>query len=347
MPLDIYSTRAQLAAIEVLPREYSFLYDLFAADMGAVEDEKAIYDFKKGVQRMAPFVVPGTGGVLMERDGYETLEIGFPTIAPERLLGKNDITNRFFGENVLGAMNPQQRAKKQMTQDLIDMRKAIQRRREWMVAMVLLTGKLNIFEYTEAGRNLRTNKIADYNFTNNYTPTNLWNAAGAKIDDDMREVFDLVYDGLGMVDVIVMDPDSASAMVHNSDYMKQFDMKNADMGEIKTRYVGQGVRYWGRNADGVDMYSFSGRYLDDDGTYKRWLPHGTVIAGSRGILKVPHGPVMQVEDPGMNAEPKWYIKKEVPFRCGDVRANTVSNRLTSCPTVVPFNVDAWAVMHVL
>ena len=347
MPLDIYSTRAQLAAIEVLPREYSFLYDTFAADMGAVEDEKVIYDYKKGVQRMAPFVVPGTGGILMERDGYETLEIGFPTIAPERLLGKNDVNSRFFGENVLGAMTPQQRAKKQMTQDLIDMRKAVQRRREWMVMKVLLTGKLEIFEYTNAGRNLKTNKIADYNFTNNYTPSNKWNAAGAKIDDDMREVFDLVYDGLGMVDIIIMDPDSASAMVHNSDYMKQFDQKNANMGDINTRYVGQGVRYWGRNADGVDMFSFSGRYIDDDGAYKRCLPTGTVIAGSRGILKVPHGPVWQVEDPGMNADGKWSVKTVVPFRCGDVRANTVSNRLTSCPTVVPFNVDAWAVMHVM
>ncbi|MBQ8111355.1 MAG: major capsid protein [Clostridia bacterium] len=347
MPLDIYSTRAQLAAVEVLPREYSFLYDTFAADMGAVEDEKAIYDFRKGVKRMAPFVVPGTGGVLMERDGYETREIGFPTIAPERLLGKNDITGRSFGENVLGAMTPQQRARKQMTQDLIDMRKAVQRRREWMVRSVLLSGRLDIFEYTNAGRNINTTKVADYNFTNNYTPSTPWSSAGAKIDDDMREVFDLVYEGLGMVDVIVMDPDAASAMIHNSDYMKQFDAKNANMGDINTQYKGQGVRYWGRNADGVDMFSFSGKFIDDDGVYKRCLPSGTVIAGSRGILKVPHGPVMQVEDPGMNAEPKWYIKKEVPFRCGDVKANTISNRLTSCPTVVPFNVDAWAVMHVL
>lgn len=347
MPLDMYSTRAQLAALEVLPREYSFLYDTFCIDMGAVEDEKAIYDFKKGVKRMAPFVVPGTGGVLMERDGFETLEIGFPTIAPERLLGKNDVTARSFGENVLGAMSPQQRARKQMTQDLIDMRKAIQRRREWMAAKVLLTGKLEIFEYTNNGRNLKTNKVANYNFTQYYTPATKWNVSGAKIDDDFREVFDLVYDGQGMVDIIVMDPDAASAMIHNSDYMKQFDQKNANMGDINTRYVGQGVRYWGRNADGVDMFSFSGRYIDDDGVYKRWLPSGTVIAGSRGILKVPHGPVWQVEEPGMNAEGKWYVKKEVPFRCGDVRANTVSNRLTSCPTVVPFNVDAWAVMNVL
>ena len=347
MPFDIYSTRAQLAAIEVLPREYSVLYDTFASDMGAVEDEKAIYDFRKGVQRMAPFVVPGTGGVLMPRDGFETLEIGFPTVAPERIVDKKSITGRSFGEKVLGAMTPQQRARKQMTQDLIDMRKAIQRRREWMALQVLLTGKLEIFEYTNAGRNIKTNKVADYHFTNHYTPDIAWDQAGAKVDDDMREAYDLVYDGLGNVTVIVMDPDAASAMIHNSDYMKQFDQKNADMGQINTRYVGQGVRYWGRNADGVDMYSFSGKYMDDDGNYKRCLPSGTVLVGAQGILKVPHGPVMQVEEPGVNAEPKWYIKKEVPFRFGDINANTVTNRLTSCPTVVPFNVDAWCVMHVL
>lgn len=347
MPLDIYSTRAQLAVVEILPREYSFIYDTFASDMGAVEDEEAIYDFRKGAKRMAPFVVPGTGGVLMPRDGYETLSIGFPTIAPERIVDKKTITGRAFGEKVLGAMTPQQRARKLMVRDLMDMRKAIQRRREWMALKVLLTGKLEILEYTNNGRNTKTNKVADYHFTNNYTPDTAWDQAGAKIDDDMREAFDMTYEGQGMVDVMVMDPDATSAMIHNSDFMKQFDQKNANMGDINARYVGQGVRYWGRNADGVDLFSFSGKFMDDDGVYKRCLPSGTIICGSRGILKVPHGPVMQVEEPGKNAEPNWYIKKEVPFRFGDINANTVTNRLTSCPTVVPFNVDAWTVMHVL
>lgn len=134
MPMDIYSTRAQLAAIEQLPREYSFLYDTFCADMGAVEESKAIWDFRKGDRQMAPVVHPDVGGVLMGRQGYETREVGFCTIAPERLIANPDLQNRAFGEQILGAMTPAQREKKMLVRDLVDMRKAIQRRREWMAA---------------------------------------------------------------------------------------------------------------------------------------------------------------------------------------------------------------------
>ena len=86
MPIDIYSTRAQLQAIEQMPREYSALHDYFCHDSGTVEDSKAIWDYRKGSRRMAPTVHPGTGGVLMERDGYQTREIGFCCIAPERII---------------------------------------------------------------------------------------------------------------------------------------------------------------------------------------------------------------------------------------------------------------------
>jgi len=72
----------------------------------------------------------------------------------------------------------------------------------------------------------------------------------------------------------------------------------------------------------------------------------TIIGGS-GLIKMPHGPVTQVEEPGPNARHKTYIKKEVPLRYGSVESNAVKNRLTSRPTAVPFNVDAWVVGHVL
>lgn len=345
--MDIYSTRAQLAAIELLPPEYSFLYDLFCADMGAVEDDKAIYDFRKGTRRMAPVVHEGAGGVLMGRDGYETLEIGFCTIAPERIIENNDLKGRSFGENVLGAMTPQQREKKMLAKDLTDMRKAIQRRREWMARQVLLTGKLSVFRYTNEGRDLKTTLVADYGFTQNYTPDTPWGDAGAKIDRDMKNIVDMVYDGLGVAEVMVMAPDAADAMLENSNYIKNYDLKNADMGKISTKYRGQGVRFIGYNSDGVEMYSFSGKFLDDDGQMKPYLPSGTVLVGGKGILKCPHGPVTQVEDPGPNAQHKTYIKKEVPLRYGSIDGNAIKNRLTSRPTIVPFNVDAWVVANVL
>ena len=235
MPIDIYSTRAQLAAIEQLPREYSFLFDTFCADMGAVEEDKAIWDFRKGERQMAPVVHPGVGGVVMGRQGYETREIGFCTIAPERLIANPDLQKRAFGEDILGAMTPAQREKKMLVRDLVDMRKAIQRRREWMARQVLLTGKLSVFRYTNEGRDLNTTLIADYGFTQNFTPDTPWSGASAKIDSDMHEIFDLVYDGLGIVEKIVMAPDVADAMIHNSAYIKQFDSRNINMGEINTR----------------------------------------------------------------------------------------------------------------
>lgn len=345
--MDIYSTRAQLAAIDLMPREYSALFDFFCHDAGTVEDDKAIYDYRKGSRRMAPFVHANAGDVPMARDGYETREIGFCTIAPSRIITNNDLKGRSFGENVLGAMTPAEREKKMLARDLTDMRKAIQRRYEWMARQVLLTGKLSIFEYTNEGRGLEANMVADYGFTNNYVPDTRWDQTGAKIDDDMHEIFDLVYDGLGYVDRIWMAPNVAAALHDNSNYIKLFDGRNIDMGKLNSQYKGQGVRFIGWNSDGVEMYSLSGTFIDDDGQAKKLIPDGTLIAGSADVLKMSFGPVTQVEEPGVNARHKTYIKKQVPLRYGSIDGNTIKNRLTSCPTVVPENVDGWCVAKVL
>lgn len=345
--MDIYSTRAQLAAIDLMPREYSALFDFFCHDAGTVEDDKAIYDYRKGSRRMAPFVHANAGDVPMARDGYETREIGFCTIAPSRIITNNDLKGRSFGENVLGALTPAEREKKMLARDLTDMRKAIQRRYEWMARQVLLTGKLSIFEYTNEGRGLEANMVADYGFTNNYVPDTSWNQTGAKIDDDMHEIFDLVYDGLGYVDRIWMAPNVAAALRDNSNYIKLFDGRNIDMGKLNSQYKGQGVRFIGWNSDGVEMYSLSGTFIDDDGQAKKLIPDGTLIAGSADVLKMSFGPVTQVEEPGVNARHKTYIKKQVPLRYGSIDGNTIKNRLTSCPTVVPENVDGWCVAKVL
>lgn len=343
--LDIYSTRAQLAAIDLMPREYSVLYDFFARETGNVEDDKAIYDFRKGSREMAPMVIPGGGGVVMGRGAYETKEIGFCQIAPERVIENNDLKGRAFGERILGALTPQEREKRMLARDIMEMRAAIQRRREWMVRQVLLNGKLEIFTYNNEGRGKLASMVADYSFTNIYTAD--WTDPEADIDYDMKSIFDMVYDGLGYVDRIIMAPDVASVIMRDPNFTKLYDMKNVNAGEIKTRYAGSGLRYIGTNADGVDLWSCSGNFVDDDGVVKPLIPSGKLIAGSANLLNVPHGPVTQVEEPGMNAQHKTYIKKEVPLRYGSVESNAIKNRITSCPTVVPVNVDGWVVATVL
>lgn len=346
--MDIYDTRAQLAAIDLMEPEYTFLHDMTVRDGGTVEDDKAIYDYRKGSRKMAPVVHPGTGGVLMEREGFQTREIGFATIAPERVIEVNQLYGRSFGEKILGAMTPAERAKKMQARDLVEMRKAIQRRREHMARQLVLNGKLELFEYTNEGRSKRANLIADYGFTNVFVPgqdSAAWDQGGAKIESDMQKILDLAQAGLGVVEWMIMAPNVANALLYNSDYVKRLDIRNMNIGEINARYRGQGVRFVGHNIDGVEMYSFAGTYIDDDGLVKPIMPSGTLIAGCKGMLIEYHGPVTQVEK--VDGDPITYIKKEVPLKYSSIESNSTKNRLTSRPTIVPENIDGWVVANVL
>lgn len=346
--IDIYSTYAQLAAIEQLPKESSFLWDVFVREEGVVEDEKAFYDFRKGALQMAPVVHPYTGGVVMGRTGYETREIDFCCIAPERVIEAHQLKNRFFGERVLGAMNPAQREKKMLVQDLMDMRKAIQRRREWMARQLILTGKLEIFKYTDEGRDKHATMHADFGFTQHFTPDTPWGQTGARISDNLKQITDLVCDeGMGDVDIIVMAPDVASAMESDELFMKQHDIRRMDTGTLKSAYRGGGLRYMGQTSDGKDMYSLSAKFVDDDNVLKPFIPAGTLIAGSHGMLKCIHGPVIQVEKEDSSSQHNVYVKREVPLRYGSTKSNAIKNRLTSCPALMPINVDGWCVAKVI
>lgn len=348
MPLDIYSTYAQLAAIEKMPKISSLLWDLFVKDEGVVEEDQAIYDYRKGVIQMAPIVHKNTGGVLMGRSGYETRMIDFCTIAPERMIEADQIKSRMFGEKIFGGMTPEQREKKMLAEDQTAMRNAIQRRREWMARGLILTGKQEIFKYTSEGRSKVATLHADFGFTQYFQPETTWDQPGAKIDDDMKEMLDIVVnDGMGDVDVALMHPSVVSAMNANSDYLNLRNILHIDIANTQNTYRGDGVRYLGRNIDGIDMYSASGRFIDDDGKIKELIPYGTIIMGKRGMIKCTHGPVIQVEDYTANAKHKVYVKREVPLRYASIETNSLKNRITSRPALMPYNVDGWLVAKVL
>lgn len=347
---NLFSTAVMLKAVEQMPRIYTFLSDMFAGDDGLCDDERALYDYRRGAETgLAPFIVPGTGGVAINREGYEMREVRFSTLAPERIVTLADVSGRMFGEAITGALTPEQRSKRIIARDLTELRAMVQNRRNWMVREVLLKGKLEIKRYTHEGVEKDASMLADFGFTNFYTPATPWNQAGAKINYDMEKVFDMVYDGLGDVDILVMGAGVFEAMMENSTYCKTLDMDRVFMGEISTRYQGQGVRYRGTNTDGVKMVSYSGHFLNDDRQMEYHIPAGTILVGSTSNkpIKIKHGPINNVEGLDESANIHTYIKKEVPFRIGGSQKGAITTRLVSRPTVIPYNVGAWAVMKVL
>lgn len=346
--LDIYSTYAQLAAIEQMPRPQTLLWDLFVNDEGVVEEDKAIYDYRKGVIQMAPIVHENTGGVVMGRTGYETNMIDFCTIAPERVIEAYQLKNRFFGEKIMGGMTPDQREKKMLAKDQKEMLDAIQRRREWMARQLILTGKQEIFKYTNEGRDKIATLHADFGFTQHFVPETPRNQPGAKIRSDMKRINDLVVNqGMGSVDIYLMAFDVAEAIEADETYLKQQNVLRLDTPNLESVHRGDGLRYMGRNADGIDMYSFSGKFINDLGLPEDIIPAGTLIAGKRKMLKSLHGPVIQVEDVGPNAKHKVYVKREVPLRYASIESNALKNRITSRPALMPYNIDGWCLAKVL
>lgn len=347
---DMFKTTVMLKAVEQMPRLYTFLSDTFGEEGDTYADDTATYDYRKGAATgLAPIVVPGTGGIPMSREGYEMRQIKFCEMAPEREVTLEDISVRMFGEKVLGAMTPEQRAKKIMARDLTYLRTLNQNRRNWMVREVLLKGALEIRRYTREGREKEPTLFANFGFTNFYIPATKWNQAGAKIDYDMEAAFDLAYDGLCNPDVMVMGRGVFECMMDNSKFTEKLDMRNVDLGEINSKYKGQGIRFRGYNSDGVAMYSDHGKFINDDRQIENEVPDGCIILGSTKdkAVKVCHGIINKVKGQGENSEWHSYVKKEVPFRFGSEDNDVVGTRMTSRPTVVPNNVDGWVVMKVL
>lgn len=336
-------TLTMLKAVELMPTKPNFMTDMFVKDIGAVEDEHAVWDYMKGTRRMAPFVVGGVGGVELPRDGFQTREITFPYIAPERIVDDNMLKTRMFGEVLYGGMTPAERSRKIQARDLNEMKDSIDNRIGWMANRVLFNGKLEILRYVNGGREAQTTQIADYGFTNNYVPTVKWNQANADIIEDLMALNDLVTAGGGVVEHIVMGADLGAIALKNQHFLDMLDKKNVNVGEINLKYKGNGVRLLGVTPDGIQMYIHSGKYIDDDGIEKPVIPAGKLVAGGRDALKLAYGPVTLVDKDGADGQHKTYIAKMVPERIASQQSNTISNRITSRPVIVPFNVDAWAV----
>ncbi len=223
---------------------------------------------------------------------------------------------------------------------------SIQWRREWLVAQVLLYGKIDIIKYTGDGKMTTADEVVDYGFTNLFTAGTPWSGDTADIQADMGSLFDMVEAGLGTSEVLVMAPDVKAAIQSNEKFLQKLNLLHVSNGELKTEHRQHGVTYIGTSPDGQEMYSYGGTVTSETGTVIPLIPSGKIICGSRKMLRCTHGPVTQVEK-NEDGEFRTYIAKEVPLKYSDTKTNTVKQRVTSRPMVYPINASGWAVGDVL
>ena len=94
--MDIYKTKVILQAVEQIKPVNTFLRTVFFPFSKTLLTEDVLIDSKKGKRKVAPFVAPRVGGVVVSREGYKTNKITAPRIAPERALTIDDISSRLI-----------------------------------------------------------------------------------------------------------------------------------------------------------------------------------------------------------------------------------------------------------
>lgn len=348
--LDLFTTATMLKAVEIMKPVPRFLGDMFCQDAGTSDDDRVFYDYRKGDQTgLAPFVVPGTGGITINREPFEMRQVRFSRMAPQRIITMRDISVRQFGEKVIGGMTPAERSKRKVAEDLKVLRTVNQNRRNWMAREVLIKGKLEICRYTHEGREAKASMMADFGFENFYEPAVKWDQAGARFEYDIEKFTETILEEGGDVNMIVMGPGVFDTMLEDEIYLKSLDLRNADLGELRTRYAGQGIYFRGMTRNGIQMVTDVAKFRNDDGEMEYEIPYGCVLLASttKKPIKIMHGPITKVKGSDDTAHHETYVKKEVPFRIGDSDNDTIINRMVSCPTIIPDNVGGWGVMRVL
>lgn len=336
MPINIYETRTMLQAVEQRMPVHTFLLNTFFSDSETQLTEKIDVDYKKGKRKMAPFVAPRIGGVIMEREGFTTKTYKVPKIAPERILTVDDISKRGMGENIYSQKTPEERAIEALAKDIDELDDQITRREEWMCREVLFNGKV-----TMKGEGLE--QVVDYSFTNKETLSgdNLWTSELSDPIEDLKGWRLSIIQKTGKApNVVIMSSDATDAFVKNVKVKEYMDKRRINIGNIEPSIKDDAVTFIGKfPALGIEIYSYDEWFLDDDEVEQPMVPVGHILMGSKGMNKRLYGAVTQME----NGTFVTYEGTRVPKKWDDEKNETKNIRLSSRPLPVPDDVDSWYV----
>lgn len=342
--INLYETRTMMAAVEKMMPVKTFFRDTFFSRTETYLTEKIDVDYKKGKRKMAPFVAPRVGGIVMNRQGFSTKSYTPPRVAPERILTKDDISSRAFGEDVYSKRTPEQRAGELLGKDLAELDEFITRREEWMCREILTTGKVTMKGFVDDTGTNTIDEVIDYSLSNKEVllDTAKWDVATSKKYEDLKRWRLAVIKSSGRApNVCIMSSDVVDLFFADAEIQKKFNMFNMKFGNIQPRIVDDSVTYIGTLSElGLEIYSYDEWFLDDAGAEQPMMPTKMVILARIGMAKRVYGAITQMD----NSENFVTIEGErVPKVWADNGNDVKMVKVSSRPLPVPEDVDDWYV----
>ena len=353
MAFDITNTHHLLAAYEQASPVSSFLRDRYfpcnpSTDIFTTDD--VLLEYKKGTQKLAPFVSPRIGGKTVLRKGYRMERYEPAFVAPKRPLTIDDLNKKGFREAIYSQLTPEQRQGAIVTKDMVEMEDLIVRREEAMAAEVMTTNALVMKHYGDNDTDFEEKYIQYFEGESNpavFTITTPWTQEGADIYRDLKGMLDVARDNTVRVTELLIAPDVAFAIQDNEKIQKYLNIEGYKLGHIQPRELNQaGAAYIGTlNILGkmIDVICYDAQYESDEGEMVPYLPAGTVILTTPAAGRSAYGAITQLES---DEQFHTYAGKRVPKYTSDKKADIRELRLASRPLLMPNHKNCFIVANV-
>jgi len=348
--INIDDTRTLLKAIEENYKPSGLLVNTFFPKKQTFVTEVVDIEYYKSGRKMAPFVVPGTKGVNMGREGSTIRTYKAPVIRPRRIIEATDLMQRGFGEDIYSKKTGAQRAAELRARDIKELCDQIDRRKEWMAAQLLINSKYNIEGFADDGKTKVVDCIefTDWNGKTTLSGSDTWDNASAKILDNLGDISHDIRRNAQAVPTIAICSENVSRYILNNQKLRDIMMipsrENMSMVGFAPRIQSPEIIRVGMIASlNMEIYTYDGCYTDDNGALQQYIPDDHIIIGVPGRGQQLFGAVTQIED---DKAFHTYASEYVPKVTVDIESDTAAVAVSSRPVLAPMFIDDWATIKV-
>lgn len=269
--------------------------------------ETIMIDISNEQRRMAKFVAPDHEALITEKEKTDARRYGFPLIQERTVTDAIDILNRSIGQNHFERKTPQQRAAEEMGRDMALLQNRIIRRKEWMAAQQLLTGKIPI---VGQGYNTEIDMSMKPEHKVVLTGNDLWSDADSDPIKDIEAWALQIRKATGRTQLeIICSLGVWQALREHAKVQNLLDNRRIVIGNmINDKPLEEnGKRYEG-DLVGYPIYTYQEWYLDDAGVERQIIPDNMLLMIAKDArAELHYGPVKDLSFSGYAAE-KWFPK---------------------------------------
>lgn len=289
-PYDLITLLGVLSVTKTLP---SFWLQYFPDEMTFQTEAIAMDEISDDFRRLAPFVAPNVQGRVQKQRGFTTVSYRPAYVKPKDIVDPN---NNFFvrtaGESfATGNLTPKQRYDATVSRLLVDQKRKIDNRLEWMASKAIIYGKVTCDGIDYPKVTIDFNR--DASLTRTLTGTAQWNSTAANPLKDIKAANRASNDLCGATNHdIIFGADAFDSFVAwiTTNQLKLIDTNyrgsQTNLALITNGF--EGLEYAGRvqglqGGAGFDCWIYSAKATLEDGTLEQLLPPNAVVGVSRMV----------------------------------------------------------------